>query len=180
MASEDSQRRGRLPEVHGLGDLRDLHQSVVAEVASKMHEIHDPGELDEVVSLRGSQRVRLEERHDPVSQVLQSVHAVHQEVLPVVVSPAVSVDPSAAEVTSQVLEHAGTGCALDHDKAWLDLPSECHGSVPLNGTAEAALAIHKPDNPSVGEESFLLVFRTARIVTVVHAGTTPSVYDIDD
>lgn len=180
MASEDSQRRGWLPEVHGLSDRRDLGQSFLAEMATKMHELHDPGELLEVVSLRSSQAIALEERHDPVSQVLKSVHAVHEEVLSVVVTAVVPVHPSTPEVIDQVLEHARTGGTLHHEKPWLDLPSKSHRRVPLDRAAEAALTIDKTDDPSVGKESFLLVFRTARIVTAVHVVTPTLVCDIDD
>ena len=67
MASEDSQRFGGLPKVHRLHDLRDLDETWHREVPAVIHELDDFGELGEVVSLRRSQRVLLEERDDRVA-----------------------------------------------------------------------------------------------------------------
>ena len=64
MVSEDSQHFRRLPEVHRLCDLRDLDETGHRQVPTKIHQRDDFGELGEVVSLRGSQRVSLEERND--------------------------------------------------------------------------------------------------------------------
>jgi hypothetical protein len=174
MASEDSQHLGWLAKVHGLDDLRDLHQTRWGEVVPKMHEFHDLSELGEILSLRGSQRVALEEGDDLALQVLQSEDAVDAEILSVVVVSAVAIDAPAPEVPHQVFEHVTARDSLDDLKSRLHLPSEGHRAVSLDGTAEATFAIHESNNPSVGDEPFLLVFRTPRIVTGFHAPDDPS------
>jgi hypothetical protein len=98
MVSEDSQHCCWLAEVHRLSDLRDLDNPLNGEVPTESHQLDDLSELGEVVSLRGSQWVRLEEG------------------------------------------------------------------------AETALPINEPYNPTFSEESFLLVFRTRCVFTVIHAG----------
>ncbi len=82
MASEDSQHLRLLSMVHRLDDLRDLDETVHREVRSELDELNDLDELGEVVSLRGSQRVRLEERDDNVAQVSEPEDLVRTEISP--------------------------------------------------------------------------------------------------
>src|SRR5688572_14852684 len=97
MASEDSQHLGRLPKVHRLADLRDLDEPRGAQVFATIHTSDDVGELVEVVSLRRSQRVRLEERNDHIAQVGEPTYDEAIQILSMIVVPAVDVDASAAE-----------------------------------------------------------------------------------
>jgi hypothetical protein len=69
---------------------------------------------------------------------------------------------------------------LDNYKRRLHLPSKGHRPVLEDGAAETAFPIHETHQPSDGEESFLLVFRTPHIFTAVHVVTLKKRYDIDD
>ena len=51
----------------------------------------------------------------------------------------------------------------------MHLPSDAHRAIAKDGAAETAFPINEAHEPSGREESFLLVFRTLRIVTAVHA-----------
>ena len=72
MVSEDSQHLGLLSKVHRLDDLRDLDETRHREMPSELDQLDDFDELSEVLSLRRSQRVRLEERDDHVTQVCET------------------------------------------------------------------------------------------------------------
>ena len=86
-----------------------------------------------------------------------------------VVAAAVDIDLPAAEEPSHLLENVSARLALDDTELRLHLPSESHRASTEDGDAEAALPIDETHQPSGGEEPFLLVFRTHRIVTAVHA-----------
>jgi hypothetical protein len=57
---------------------------------------------------------------------------------------------------------------LHNHKTWLHLPAHRHALVPKDWTAETALSIDKADDPSLVQESFLLIFRISHIVTAGH------------
>ena len=168
MVSEDSQHLGGLPMVHRLDDLRDLDETWHREVPALIHELDDPSELGEVVSLRRPQWVLREERNDDVPQIAVPIHAVAVQVLPMVVPPTVDVHTSTAEETHQVLEDIPARRTLDHYKRRLYLPSKGHLPVSEDGAAEAAFPINETHRPSYDAESFLLIFRTLCIVTALH------------
>src|SRR5947209_10145716 len=168
MVSEDSQDLGWFPKVHRLGDLRYPDQSFDRQVFAKLHPYDDVGELLEVVPLRGSQRVLLEERDDGLPQVSEPLHAIPKDVLSVVVVPTVAKDLATPEESDKVIQDIATRGALNNGKFGTNLPSERHLVAMVDGTAEAALAIHETHDPFIGHEPFLLVFRTARIVTEGH------------
>ena len=168
MASEDFQRFRWLSEVHRLGDLRDLDETWHREVPAVIHELDDPSELGEVVSLRGSQWILREERNDDVPQIAVPIHAESVQVLPMVVVPAVDIHTSTTEEQHQVLEDVPARLTLDNYKRRLNLPSKGHLPVSEDGTAETAFTIYETHRPSCDAESFLLVFRTLCIVTAVH------------
>ena len=168
MASEDSQDFGWLAMVHRLCDLGDGHQSFDGQVTAELHKPKYLGELGEVVSLRRSQGVRLVERNDHVVQLTEAVHAVPEDILPVIVMTGVSVDLAASEEADQVLQHVATRGALDDGKFRSNLPAKPHRWTAPDGNAETAFTIREPHDPSEGREPFLLVFRTAHIVTAGH------------
>jgi hypothetical protein len=85
MVSEDSQHLGLLSKVHRLNDLRDLTETRHREVPSELDQLDDFRELREVFSLRRSQRVRLEEWNDHVTQVSESKDLKLTEILAMVV-----------------------------------------------------------------------------------------------
>ena len=179
MASEDFQRFGWLSKVHRLGDLRDLDETWHGEVPAVTDQVDDIRELGEVVSLRGSQRVSLEERNDDVTQISKPRDVVTAKILAMVVVPSVGVHLPATEEVDHRVEHITTRLALDDGERGLHLPSEVHRTVAKDRAAEAALSIDKTHQPCGGEESFLLVFRTPCIFTGVHVATVLPWCDID-
>ena len=144
MVSEDSQNLGGLPVVHRLDGLRDLDETGHREVPAERYQLNDLRELGEIVSLRRSEWVLLEERNDHTPQVSQTEHLVGAQILAMVVVAAVDVDLAAAEETNHLLEHVATRFALDDGELRLHLPSESHRALPVDGDAEAAFPIDKP------------------------------------
>jgi hypothetical protein len=169
MASEDSQNLGWLPMIHRLCHLRDLDDAFHREMPAELHQTDDLGELGEVLTLRCSQRVLLEERNDDVLQVTESPDGVPREVLAVIVRASIRVDLPAPEESDEVLQNAAARGALDDDKFGTNLPSKRHLAAAVDGAAKAALPVYEPHDPSNRRESFLLVFRTSHIVTADHA-----------
>lgn len=171
MVSEDSQEFGRLTVIHRLGDLRDRGDAWHRQVQAQIHQANDLRELLEVVPLRSSQRVLEEERDDHVPQIRKTRNPVSGQILPMVVTPVVDPYLAASEEADKALEHISAGLTLYHHERWLDLPAELGLGVLKERTAETALSIDEPDDPSRIPESFLLVFRTTHIVTAGHVGT---------
>jgi hypothetical protein len=169
MVSEDSQRFRWLSEVHRLDDLRDLDETRHAEVPMESHQIDDLRELLEVVSLRGPKWVRAEERDDYIPQVTESVHLVPEQILPMIVLTTVAIDATAAKEPHHLFERFAARLPLDDSERWLNLPSDAHRAIAKDGTAETTFPIDEAHEPSGRVEPFLLVFRTLRIVTAVHA-----------
>ena len=169
MVSEDSHDFRWLAVVHRLSDLRDPDDARHRQVNTSIHQLDDPGELVEVVTLRGPQPMFREERDDRAPKILEPTDAVPEEVLPVVVMSSVDVDLAAPEVRSKAVEHVPARRSLYNREAWLHLPTERRPGVPKDRAAETALSIDEPHNPSEVPEPFLLVFRTSHIVTQPHA-----------
>ena len=158
--------------VHRLHDPGDVGHALHGEVDSLLHHAHDRGELPKLIGFRRSQWIRFEERDDSLPQVLPVVNNVCEQVFPVVVPPAVSVDPSAPEVVPDQIKNVGASFSLNNRKAWLELPTELDRPVPLNWTAEAAFTVDEADDPLLDAWPFLLIARTRRIVTN-HVHTIP-------
>ena len=105
MASEDSdQILPGLLEVHRLGDLSDLHQTFRGPVTPAGHNLHAEHELLEVALLGGPKRMTLEERNDPLEQVIAPADDVLMQVLLVVVGATIDVNPPDAEELHELLE----------------------------------------------------------------------------
>jgi hypothetical protein len=166
MVSEDSQYLGRFPVVHRLLDLGDLHDPRHREVPAEFHQLDDSNELLEVLPLRSSQWVLLEERNDLGAEILKPVDVKPKEILPVVVTSPIPIDPPATEKVDQSFQRVTTRLSLYDIEGWPHLPLESHLVTTVDGAAEAAFPIHEAHDPSDGLEPFLLVFRTRRIVTV--------------
>jgi hypothetical protein len=168
MVSEDSQDFGWLAVIHRLSNLRDLNDARHSEMNATIHEFNNPCKLLEVLPLRRLQRMFLKERDDNVPQVRESTDVVTGEILPVVVVTPVHVHMTASEKAVHVIQDCTATRRLDNHKSGLNLPTKPRTTVSENGTAETAFAIDKTDNPSVVQESFLLVFRIPHIFTAVH------------
>ena len=97
MVSEDSQDFGWLAMVHRLGDTGDLDQTADRKMSPVMHQGNDIGELVEVVSLRRSQWVLLEERDNDVPDISEPLHAIPEYIFPIIVVPAIAEHLAASE-----------------------------------------------------------------------------------
>jgi hypothetical protein len=147
MVSEDSQQFGWFAEVHRFGDLRDFDNPLDREVPAEPHQFDDPSELDEVVSLRCSQWVLLEERNDDLGEVSVPLNAITEEILPMIVVSAVAIDTAAAEPSHHVFKNIAARCALNDGELGSDLPTQGHRAATVDGAAKAAFSIYEPDNP---------------------------------
>ena len=177
MVSEDSQDLGWLSVVHRLRDLRNLNDSRHGEVPPELHQLDDTSEFLEVVPLRGSQGMLPEERHDHGAEVIEPLHAIPVHVFPMIVVPAVAIDLAASEEPNHVLQDGAARGTLSDGKFGSNLPPQGHLAASVDGNAETALPVNESHDPSDGRESFLLVFRTSRIVTPAHARNVPVGYD---
>ena len=90
--------------IHRLSDPGDLHDPRDREMSANRHQIDDPRELIEVVSLRGSEWVLLEERDDDLTKVTEPAHDVPEHVLPMIVVPRIRVDLPASEEADHVFQ----------------------------------------------------------------------------
>ena len=62
--------------IHRLSDSGDFHQTGDRQVLTHLHETNNLDELVEVLSLRRSQLVLLEERNDHVPKICEPPHAI--------------------------------------------------------------------------------------------------------
>jgi len=151
--------------VHGLRDLRDADKSIHAEVESPAHHANDHCELPKLISLRRSQWMLFEERHDAVRQVLEAPDIESVQVLSVVVVASVDADATALEELLHVLEDTHALGSLHHSEVRLDLPAQTTLAVAEDRNAEAAFTVDEADDPLLESRPFLLIARTRRIVT---------------
>jgi hypothetical protein len=158
--------------VHGFHDPRNVGHALHREVDSFLHHAQNRSELPKLIGFRRSQWIRFEERNNRLPQVLSVVNNVCEQVFPVVVPPAVSVDFAAPEVVLDLIKNVGASFSLNNRKAWLELPTELDLPITLNRTAEAAFTVDEADDPLLDPWPFLLIARTRRIVTN-HVHTIP-------
>ena len=168
MVSEDSQDLGWLPMIHRLGDLGDLGEAMPRQVSSLIHQIDDSYELLEVFPLRRSQRMFLEKRDYHIPQVRKSPDVIPVQILPVIILPTIHVHLAASEEAAKLFQDRLTAGSLHNHKGWLDLPAKRHALATKDRTAKTALSLDKADDPSLVQESFLLIFRISHIVTAAH------------
>ena len=126
MVSEDSQDLGWLAMIHRLGDTGDLDQTADREVLPVIHQVDDPGELVEVVSLRRSQWVLLEERDYDVPEISESLDTIPEYIFPVIVVSAITKHLAASEEADKLFKDVAARRSLDNGKLWSNLPSKGH------------------------------------------------------
>ncbi len=86
MVSEDSEQfTSGFSPIHGLDDLRDLHETLPGLVSIFCHEFDAVCELLEVEPLGCAKRMLPKERNDPIQQILSATYGVAKQVLPVIV-----------------------------------------------------------------------------------------------
>ena len=163
--------------VHGLGDLRDLGESLDREMGSYLHHPKYRRKLPERIGFRRFQRIRFEERHDLRSQVVLVEDTVHEEILAVIVSSAIAVHRATPEEVSDQVQHVCTTFALHDCESRLHHPPDPHARIAMDRKAEAALAVYEADDPLLESWPFLLIARTGRIVTS-HVPTIPGGSDM--
>ena len=176
MASEDSNELvPGLPVVHGLGQPRDLDQSIPRKVSSRDDHIHALRELLEVMLLRGSKRMLAEERNDRLHEIASLGHGVLAQVLLVIVVPPIDEDPAYAKEPVEVFEAGAAPFSLRHHKRMAHLVSGLVASspgavlLPHEADREASFSVYETDHPATElDQSFLLVFRTRHVVTMVY------------
>jgi len=130
-----------------------------------LHQPEDFPKLQELLVLGGYQWIRFEERNDSLTKVFLPEDLVRHQVFPVIVMSSVAVDTATTEVGRQKLKSSKALFTLDDHEPWLNLPSQPHEAVPLDGTTEAALSVDKADDPLLDSRPFLLIARTRRIIT---------------
>jgi hypothetical protein len=186
MVSEDSdQLVPGLLAVHGLGDLRDLHETVPGEVTPVVDHPDDLRELLEVLPLRRLKRIALEERDDPLDEVHPPPHDVAVQMLAVVVVPPIGDHGAHPEELTELMEAPDARCTLRHRELMSNLPS---GSVAApvfaacladEADREASFSVYETDDPATElDQPFLLIVRTDRIVTAheLSLGRVPDGY----
>jgi hypothetical protein len=108
------------------------------------------------------------ERNDHVAQFSKPRHAITAEVRLVIVMSPIVRDMTTPENLSELFQNATAPNRLHNRELRLYLPAKRRLTVSKDGTAETAFPIDETGNPSAVPESFLLVFRTHRIVTSTH------------
>ncbi len=175
MVSEDSEELvPGLPAIHCLHDLHDLHETRMSQVATDRHEFDAVRKLLEVVLLGRAQRMPPEERNDRLQQIRAPTHGVAVHVLPVVVRPPVDVHLPHSEELFERVETFDATRVLSHHEVMRDLVSGLvagsAGSawLPNETDREASFSVYETDHPATGlDQSFLLIFRTRHVVTIV-------------
>jgi hypothetical protein len=175
MASEDSdQLLSGLPVIHGLGDFGDLYQTCSSQMSIGIDQLHTPCELLEILLFRRSQWVLAEERNDRPRKIIPPADQVLSEIFLMVVVALVDEDPTDAEDRLQLLETADASYSLRYDKPMEDLVAGSVATTPQparlpdKADGEASFSVHKTDHPAKRDQSFLLVFRTRHVVTMVN------------
>jgi hypothetical protein len=173
MASEDSEEFGPgFLAIHRLGDLNDLGESIERQMMASVDHFDTERELLEVALFRRMHRIRPEERNDRADQVAPPAHHVAIQVLAVVV---VSLISEYASHPKEALELVQAGDALRTLRHGELVSHLIAGPVAAPATPacladeadrEASFSVYKTNNPALLPQPFLLVFRTARIVTV--------------
>jgi hypothetical protein len=106
-----------------------------------------------------------QERHDSIPKVFESEDPVHEEVLPMVVVPPVSIQAATPEVRLDGLQGMLAPFALYNRESRLHLPSNPIRRASIDRNAETAFAVDEADDPLLDSWPFLLIVRTRRIVT---------------
>lgn len=114
MVSEDSQDLGWFSEIHRLLNLSDFDDSVDRQVTTLFHQLDYRCELLKILLLRSSEWVFLEEWNDVRADVVEPLHAISEEILPMIVVSTVSKDFPAPEELNEFLKYVPAGFALNN------------------------------------------------------------------
>jgi hypothetical protein len=153
------QESRRFSMVHGFDDPSDVGQTIHRQVGPPLHHPNDRREPTKVIGFRRSQWIRLEEGNHALQQVSDPEDLIGEEILPVVVVPAIAIDPAAPEPGLDELQDMGT-LALNNREHGLQLPPHSHLSIALDRTTEATFTVDEADDPLLESWPFLLIART--------------------
>jgi hypothetical protein len=109
--------------IHGFGDFSDLNQPVGREMPALLADSHTPRELFEIIPLRCTKRIRLEEGDDHPKEILPSTHGVAMQVLLVVVVPPVDADGTNPKEALHIVQRADAFGTLNYHKTVSHLKS---------------------------------------------------------
>ena len=116
------------------------------------------------------------ERDDPFKQILASTNDIAVKVFPVVVMPPVHIHLARTKEFAQVIEAGNATRSLRHDELVRDLVPGCVAAsarpawLPDESDREATFSVYKTNHPTTKlDQSFLLIFRTRHVVTMVNA-----------
>jgi hypothetical protein len=172
MASEDSdQLWSGLLAIHRLRELHDVGEPIRTQMPTRRYELETSSERRKVLPFRRAQRVRPEERDDRPEQVVATAHDIPMKVLSVVVPAPIDQHLANTEELTKVVEAVDAlGALRDHELVEHLIAGSVSASARSRVLAneadrEASFSVYKASNPASPEQSFLLVFRTDRIVT---------------
>src|SRR2546423_1129620 len=154
-----------LPPIHCLCNRGDESESLFREVPAGLHEAEDDRKLLEIELFRGSQWTFFEERQDTFHEIAAPLHGEAKHRLAVVVLAVVHDDCPAPEHLTEEFERRPRCGGLRDRELVLDLPARTAQRVTHHRDREAPFAVDEADGPLVSTWPFLLVVRTARVVT---------------
>jgi hypothetical protein len=177
MASEDSDELVPwLLPIHGFRDPSDLDKAVHREVAARIDHLDTASELLEVLLFRGPHRIPPEKRDYRLQQIRASPNHIPIQVLAMVVVPLVRENLTDTKELTEIAEAGHALLALRHRELVSNLKtSPVAGSartawLPNETDREATFSVYKTDHPTTKlNQSFLLIFRTRHVVTMVNA-----------
>jgi hypothetical protein len=158
--------------IHRLHNRRNLRQALNGAMEALLFHANDTCELLEIITLRGSQWIRFEERNDAISQINGRPDVIPIQVLPVIIVSTIDIDTTASEELPQLMQDNLAPFSLNHGESGLNLPTYAIGSISKDRYAEAAFTVDEADDPLLDSWPFLLIARTRRIVTA-HVCTVP-------
>lgn len=132
------------------------------------HQFDDGRKLLEVLFLGGAKLMLAKKRDYPFDEVVSSVHRVPEEILLMVISASVQIDPTALKEINEIVQDLSAGSSLNNGEGRLHLPAESHLGALDNWGTEAPFAINEPDDPSNVLEPFLLVSRRGALYATRH------------
>ena len=176
MASEDSDEVvSGLPSVHRFSDPCNLDHAVDRLVTAGGDELDASHELLEVVTLRCTQWMLLEERNDHFLQLTAPSHDITVQIFAMVVVPPIRDHLTDAEELTKLMEDTDALRALRHRELVSNLVTEPVADstrpvlLPNKADGEAPFSVYEADHPATElDQPFLLVCRTRHVVTMVN------------
>jgi hypothetical protein len=177
MASEDSDEfvSGLLP-IHGFRDPSNLHKTLHREVAAGIDHLDTAYELLEVLLFRAPHRMPPKERNHRLQQIRASPNHVPIQMLAMVVVPFIHENLTDTKELTKIAEAGHALLALRYCELVSNLETSLVADsarpawLPNETDREATFSVYETDHPTTKlDQSFLLIFRTRHVVTMVNA-----------